>query len=207
VAGRKPRVSRDEQQGVTPLKGRRKKAGDGPEAGNGEGKGPARGYSWPPFEPGNTKSLVHGAYSERVVAPRAEALMTSVLEDAESPDHVRTPMFRFTLAAWCRAETVAGVLYEHIMSLSTEEMMTPRLAGTRSPVDLWKAADAHAANLRSKLGLDPVSYARIAKDLGIASKASEDALGRLAETGKSIVERREAEMRVIEGGEADGRTA
>jgi hypothetical protein len=151
--------------------------------------------------------MVHGAYSDRVAGARAEVLMTSVLEDAECPDHLRSPMFRFTLGAWCRAESVASVLYEYIMTLSTEEMMTPRLAGTRAPVDLWKAADAHAANLRSKLGLDPVSYARIAKDLGIASKASEDALGRLAETGKGIVERREAELRMIEGGDADDRPA
>jgi hypothetical protein len=45
--------------------------------GNGAGHGgpasglPARGYSWPPFEKGNTAALVHGATSERTVAPLA----------------------------------------------------------------------------------------------------------------------------------------
>lgn len=207
MAGRKPRVPRDEQAGVTSLKGRRNKPGNDLEAPGGEGKGPARGYSWPPFEPGHTKSMVHGAHSERVIVPRAEALMTAVLEDAECPDHLRSPVFRFALAAWCRAEAVAAVLFEYLMSLDAEQMMQPRLAGTRAPADLWKAADAHAATLRGRLGMDPVNYAKIAKDLGIASKASEDALGRLAETGKGIVERREAELRMLEGGGAGGGAA
>ncbi len=38
--------------------------------GTGHG-GPARGYSWPPFEPGNTASLKHGLSSERRIAPLA----------------------------------------------------------------------------------------------------------------------------------------
>ena len=32
---------------------------------------PAGGYSWPPFEDGNTASLVHGVYSERSIEARA----------------------------------------------------------------------------------------------------------------------------------------
>ena len=38
----------------------------------GEGHGgPARRYSWPPFEKGNLKGVRHGAYSEQLIAPRA----------------------------------------------------------------------------------------------------------------------------------------
>jgi hypothetical protein len=151
--------------------------------------------------------MVHGARSERTIRPLAEQLMTSVLEDAQQPDHLRSPMFRFTLSEWCRAQAVSEVLFDYIDGLGPEEMMRPRLSGTKAPVDQWKAAAAHAANLRSKLGLDPVSYAKIAKDLGIASKASEDAIGPLAETGKAIVERREAELRMLEGGGAGGGAA
>ncbi len=32
----------------------------------------ARGYSWPPFEKGNTASLIHGTRSERMLAPVRE---------------------------------------------------------------------------------------------------------------------------------------
>ncbi|HEY5057495.1 MAG TPA: hypothetical protein VII51_00630 [Gaiellaceae bacterium] len=31
--------------------------------------GPARRYSWPPFEPGNEAALTHGATSERHIRP------------------------------------------------------------------------------------------------------------------------------------------
>jgi hypothetical protein len=38
---------------------------------NGELARPARGYSWPPFEPGNEAALRHGATSERHIRPLA----------------------------------------------------------------------------------------------------------------------------------------
>jgi hypothetical protein len=136
------------------------------------------------------------------VGPRAEALAAAVLEDAEFPDHVRSAVFRMSLAAWARAEAVASLLFDYLVTLGPEQMMTPRLAGTRAPADLWRAADAHAAKLRSELGLSPVSYAKIAKDLGIASKASEDALKAMQDAGRQIRERRQAELQVVRGGEA-----
>jgi hypothetical protein len=143
---------------------------------------------------------VHGAWSDRAIAPRAGALEAAVLESAEFPDHVRSPVFRMALAAWARSEAVASLLFEHLATLGADAMMTPRLAGTRAPVDLWRAADAHAAKLRGELGLSPVSYARIAKDLGIANRASEDALERMANAGREIRERREAGLRAVENG-------
>jgi hypothetical protein len=40
--------------------------------GNGSGHGgPARGYSWPPFEKDNTAAMRHGATSERRIGPLA----------------------------------------------------------------------------------------------------------------------------------------
>ncbi len=41
--------------------------------GAGEG-GPARGYSWPPFEQGNTVSTRHGAYGSIDGVPGGDAL-------------------------------------------------------------------------------------------------------------------------------------
>lgn len=48
---------------------------------------PARGYSWPPFEPGNGAAVRHGCYSPLTLAPRAEeiaALIRSQLDPAEA---------------------------------------------------------------------------------------------------------------------------
>jgi hypothetical protein len=50
------------------------------KSGNGAGHGgPARGYSWPPFEPGNEAALVHGATSERHIRPLARNQKRRVL--------------------------------------------------------------------------------------------------------------------------------
>jgi hypothetical protein len=42
---------------------------------------PARHYVWEPYQPGHELSMRHGAWSDRKVAPVAEALLQSVLDD------------------------------------------------------------------------------------------------------------------------------
>jgi hypothetical protein len=43
--------------------------------GNGAGRGgPARGYSWPPFERGNTAAVTHSAYATAALGPRVDEL-------------------------------------------------------------------------------------------------------------------------------------
>lgn len=178
-------MSRDEQAGVTPLRG---------EPSSEAGQGPARGYSWPPFGEGNTAALRHGAYSDAVVAPRAREILAGLLEDPQMPGHVRSPAWRYQAKAWARAEAIADVLYEHVAEMGAEGMMTPKLAGTKSPVDIWRAADAHAGRLRARLGLDPVAYAGLAKDLGLASRAIDDNLVRMSGEGAEMVRRKAAEL-------------
>jgi hypothetical protein len=150
------------------------------------------------FQPGNTLTVVHGARSERAIVPRAQALMTAVLEDADCPEYVRSAMFRFTLTAWARAEAIASLMYEYLTGLDPEQMITPKKVATKAPIDLWRIADGHAARLRAELGLSPVSYARIAKDLGLAGKSAEEALGQMARNGREIRERRAASLRAAE---------
>lgn len=164
--------------------------------GKGRG-GPRRGYSWPPAIAGNDLALKHGAGSPRHVLPKAAEIEAALLADAEIPAWLRTAQFAAARKAWAEAEAIADLMLTWLATLDMTALTTPRKAATKSPVDLWRSAHSHAANLRSKLGLDPVSYARIAKDLGIAQAASEDALSRLAETGKTIRERRERELQVV----------
>jgi hypothetical protein len=190
-------VSRDEQAGVTPLHGRGV-GGDG----RGGGTGPARGYSWPPFEAGNSAALTHGAYSEPRVAERAQEILTAVLEDAEMPDLLRSRAFRPTLADWARAEAMASLVFDWLCGLPVEQMASPRLAGTKAPLDLWRALSAHAGRLRARLGMDPVSYARLAKDLGLAQAASDEALRQAAARGAKLLERRLAEISAARAGDA-----
>jgi hypothetical protein len=171
----------------------------------GPGKGPKRGYSWEPFQAGNTAAVVHGADSVRRVVPLAEQIVERFLGGGECPDYLRTmPQFLPAVESWARIEARTVLLSDWLAGMTPEEMTLPRKAGGSSPVEIWLAAERAASRARERLGLDPASFAKIAKDLGIANRASEDAVTRLAETGRAIRERREAELRLVEGGTNDG---
>jgi hypothetical protein len=57
----------------------------------------ARGYSWPPFEPGNGAAIKHGATSRRRVQPLADELARQCREVAP---WVGVPAFAATVADW-----------------------------------------------------------------------------------------------------------
>ena len=172
---------RDDETGVTPLRGQR--AGEEWEA------KPARGYSWEPFGEGNTAGRVHGAHSEREIG-RGPGRSWPRCSRSGSAGSCAVPGVPQHVWAWARAEAVTERMFDYLASLSFEEMVTPRLAATRSPVDLWKSTDAHAARLRQSLGLDPRGYAALRRDLGLSQRAAEESLGRLSDAGAAIVARR-----------------
>lgn len=171
------------------------------------GSGRQPGGSWQPefpgqrepFTEGNTAAEVHGARSERKIGPRAAELAAALLADPATPQHLRRPEFGPAVQAWARAEAVASLLFDWLADLDITVMTTPRKAATKAPVDLWRSADAHAATLRARLGLDPLAAARIAKDLGLAHQAAEGALTAMAETGRALREGRQ--LRIAGGGD------
>ena len=55
---------------------------------------------------------------------------------------------------------------------------------------MWKAHAAFAASRRAALGISPVSYAKISRDLGIAAATTADPLQRMGERGGEIARRR-----------------
>lgn len=194
MAGRKARAGHDEQRGENPLTGTTGARVSGEVVPGGR---TGRGYSWPPFEPGNTAAVRHGAYSRRVVLPRAQEILTAALEDPAMPDHVRSAGFAAAAQAWAEAEAVAELVLQWAVAQMENgdvgAMMTPPLPGTKAPIEVWRAVHAHAANLRAKLGLDPVSYSKIARDLGLAARAQDAAIERMGRAGAEIVARRERE--------------
>ncbi len=53
--------------------------------------GPARGYSWKPFEDGNLAAVTHGAYSKRIIAAKAFLILEelwSFYGDAITPEDI-----------------------------------------------------------------------------------------------------------------------
>ena len=122
---------------------------------------------------------------------RARLILQCLLENADMPPHVRTEGFRLTAVAWARAEALSELMFENLASMDQAEMMLPQRAAVKSPVDIWKTVDAHATRLRNDLGLSPVGYAKIAKDLGIAGRAVEDNLQQMAANGAKLLRNKE----------------
>ena len=118
----------------------------------------------PPFEPGHTLSTTAGHRSERRVAPLADQFVAALLEDESVPAYLSEPSFRPALVAWARAEAIAALLEDYISRVGLEKA----LSGKAPLTEQLRRWDVTAANHRARLGLDPVSRAKIMRDLSAA---------------------------------------
>ena len=83
-----------------------------PAKGAGKG-GPARAYSWPPFEPGNDVSIRHGAYAALHLRPRAEEIAVRLREAmGDTFEDKFTPALETASIALARIERAAGFLFD-----------------------------------------------------------------------------------------------
>jgi len=138
----------------------------------------------PPFAPGNESAVVHGARSERHVGPLAAQIAAELLADPDTPAHLHEPLFAAAVQAWSRAEATCQLLWRWIegkdimaaltdLATTTEDEESShgkvhRRSVTRhvpSVLDMLRKYEAHAANLRGRLGLDPASAAKVGRDL------------------------------------------
>lgn len=127
---------------------------------------PARGYSWPPFAPGHELAVKHGAYSPRRVDPLAAELVGLVLAD-DAVAYLREPRWRPALWAWARAEAQVQLLTEYLEAKGAGveggvgDLGEERV---RSAYLLLHRAETRATTGRTRLGLDPLSAARLGRD-------------------------------------------
>lgn len=143
---------------------------------------PARGYSWPPFEDGNTASLRHGAFSERTWQPVAAQLLQGAIE--AYPDLGRFPEL---LVAWSDAEARAELLRQHLDEVGMfDEDGAPR----RGPLAWLERFSAAAAKLREQLGLTPRSEAELARLRAEATRSIADLDGLAAAGAQSLAARK-----------------
>lgn len=149
-----------------------------------------RGYSWPPFEPGNTAAQRHGGYSDRAWRPIAERLTARLLHTAPWLDRAA---FETSVAAWARTEAqaqlVAAWLDEHG---DLDEQGKPRPATV-----LLDRLEARVAKASARLGLDPVALLRIVREAAelVADPhevAAQAGLADLLAQGRAALERRGA---------------
>jgi hypothetical protein len=149
-----------------------------------DGWTPAFDGQRPPFRDGNEAALTHGARSERRVGPLAAQIAAELLADPDTPTHLREPMFAMAVEAWARAEAICQLLRAFLDSKSIEDALTELTTETEdedrdggrtrrtsvarkvaAALDSSRRWEAHAANMRSKLGLDPATAAKVGRDL------------------------------------------
>ena len=141
--------------------------------------GPARGYSWPPAEPGNTLALKYGAHSPRVYEPIARALVAAVIDERED-----LVPYRHAVEAWADAEARAALLRQYLVDVGMlDDEGEPREGLLKWLVQFEKRAEAG----RRQLGLDPRSHAELLRHRVEAQRSAADLDG-LRERGARIVE-------------------
>lgn len=159
---------------------------------------PAHTGQRPPFRPGHELSVQHGAFSPRKVDPLARDLVDQVLAD---PDvrYLQAPAYRLALWAWARAEAQVQLLTEYLAKRAEEagdgvgDLGADRV---RSAYLLLHRAEARATTQRTRLGLDPLSRARLGKDV---ASAQVDTARLMAE-----LDRRDQQERQAAGGTVEG---
>jgi hypothetical protein len=152
---------------------------------------PARGYSWPPFEPGNTASVRHGAGSRRILSPIAERFAEQAVEVAPWLDR---PAFRSALAAWAWAEAVCS---RYRAWFDERDVLDPETDKPSPNVQRWHEWERKALTARERLGLDPSSLSLLMARLAEATKTALplladgrdlDGLDQLAAEGRRVLE-------------------
>ena len=147
----------------------------------------------PPFERGNLVGLRHGAFSQRLLAPLAEAIAQEQLERQDCPLWLKDPSYSRALMAWARAEAELVRLYarqdelEHLAGdedpvdaaltdvTETEETENRPAMGSLTRVSVMRQreslakaihrSETRARSLRADLGLTPASRARLGRDI------------------------------------------
>lgn len=118
----------------------------------------------PPFTPGHELSTRHGAYAPRKVDPLARELVDRLLDDPDVT-YLQAPAFRPAVWAWARAEAQVQLLTEYLEERGKGGVGDLANERVLSAYNLLHRAEARADRARSKLGLDPLSRARLGKDI------------------------------------------
>jgi hypothetical protein len=137
----------------------------------------------PPFQKGNQLAATyHGAYSPRRVDPLAAELVAVVLDDPQAA-HAHASHHRPALWAWARAEAQVQLLTEYLAVKAESagdgigDLDDDRV---KAAYLLLHRAEARALSGRARLGLDPLSQARLGRDRAAASVDMASLMAQLA---------------------------
>jgi hypothetical protein len=119
---------------------------------------PARGYRWRDAWPGNDLAVTHGAYSPAKIEPRAGELVAVQVAVAPWLKVVDMP----SVWAWARTEAAIERVSDWLAARGGE---LDRAGDIRPAADLLARLEARAESQRSRLGFDPLSRARLGRDV------------------------------------------
>lgn len=117
----------------------------------------------PPFQPGNELHLIHGIYSSARVDPIAHRYIAEIAADP-TLDYLKQPRFHAALWAWASAAAKVELLQQWVDSQPIEAAADSD-RGKTSALELLRKWMTTAQNHASRLGLDPLSAARLGKDI------------------------------------------
>jgi len=140
-----------------------------------------------PVEPGNTRAVTHGGYSEQAITERAAELTHHLLELC--PWLAEDPVYVIPVARFVRVEARSQLLSEGIAAKAAKDGKLK--VGSRL-LDSAATTDRLAARLADDLGLSPLGKARL-KTFTAAGELGAASLADLAETGRAIRRRRALE--------------
>jgi len=130
--------------------------------------------------------MQHGAHSERRWRPLVTQLAAEVLQDAP---WLSRPAFRLTVQAWSVTEAKAQIVDDWLNEVGLlDDDGAPRPAAALSD-----RLHGRAAHLRSQMGLDPVSFAKLLATFS-AVPGAEDELAALKREGARLIEARSAAL-------------
>ena len=117
----------------------------------------------PPFQPGNQMAVKHGAHSPYRVDPLAHQFRDEILS---SPDmaYLTKPQYQATFWSYCRTAARVQLLEDYVDAMSMHEA-TRSDKGQTSALELLRKWTATLTTLAARMGLDPLSYAKLGKDV------------------------------------------
>jgi hypothetical protein len=138
---------------------------------------PATGQEWtpefegqrPPFQPGNDLALKHGIWSPATVNPVAEQLIGELLADP-TLDYLAAPRFARSVHQWAIAQAKVDLLSTWVDGMTIQQAADSD-RGKTSPLELLRKWMTTAQGYAQRLGLDPLSAARLGKDIAGARHA------------------------------------
>ena len=136
---------------------------------------PARGYSWPPFEPGNGAAVKHGAYADLRLStdPRVAEFVAFIFDtqpvaapcDAGAVWRLALCYRRLELSATALDEADRASASSPVGAYADSAQWLGRLRGDH---DRWLS---RAASIEAELGRTPASRAKLGLDVALARRA------------------------------------